>query len=216
MSTGVHIALVDDDPGVLASLGLYLTTKGMAVACYERAEPLLKDLSHGLPFSCIVCDVRLPGLSGLDLQRELRARGSHIPFIVITGHGDIDMAVSAVKAGAHDFLQKPLDELRLLACVESAINQSREVQSDASELNDLEARVAELSARQREVMELASQGLSNKEIAAKLSISPRTVETYRAWVMERTGARNVAELVRLAVLLEQRKKQASSRRPSLE
>jgi two-component system, LuxR family, response regulator FixJ len=150
-------------------------------------------------FDCIVSDVRMPGMSGLDLVHHLINRGSIRPIILITGHGDIDLAVSAVKAGAFDFIEKPFDERRLLASVREAVEKLRQRANAVAELEGMQARFRLLSARQRQVMELAATGLSNKEIGTKLNISPKTVENHRAWVMERIGARNVAELVRIAM-----------------
>jgi two-component system response regulator FixJ len=138
-------------------------------------------------------------MSGLDLVHHLVGRGSIRPIILITGHGDIDMAVSAVKAGAFDFIEKPFDERRLLASIREAVEKGRQRASDAAEQSGIQARFRMLSARQRQVMELAAAGLSNKEIGAQLNISPKTVENHRAWVMERIGARNIAELVRIAL-----------------
>lgn len=199
MSKKISIALVDDDEAVLDSLRLYFVGTGYDVAAFSEAGSLLNALSAGLKPDCIVSDIRMPGLSGLDLQRELTNRGSTVPLILVTGHGDIEMAVTAIKAGAHDFLEKPFDEHRLLASVEDAI--SRRARSDdvEAEIAAFASQVAQLSDRQRQVMDLAVQGLTNKQIANQLGISPRTVETYRAWVMERTGARNLAQLVRLAM-----------------
>ena len=124
------------------------------------------------------------------------------PTILITGHGDVAMAVAAIKAGALDFIEKPFDEQRLLAVIQEAITVASRQQIDREELAAIAARVDELSERQRQVMQLAVQGYSNKEIAARLGISPRTVETYRAWVMQRTGARTLPDLVRMAMRLE--------------
>jgi two-component system response regulator FixJ len=195
------VALVDDDSAVLDSLRMVLEREGFAVACFASAHALLErfDEPH---FRCIVSDVRMPGLTGLDLQRELGRRASSLPLILITGHGDIDMAVSAIKSGAFDFIEKPFDHQRLVESIRSAIADSRHRQSQQDELADTMARAAELSQRQREVMALVAEGLSNKEIGIRLGLSPRTVENYRAWVMEKMGANNLAKLVRMVVQIE--------------
>jgi len=202
MSTRTRIALVDDEEAVLDSLRLYLGVKGFEVRCFEQADELLEALTDGLAVECIVSDVRMPGLSGLDLQRELTVRRNRIPLILMTGYGDIEMAVSAIKSGVHDFIEKPFDEQRLVVVIEEALSQAQRRQADERDMEDLAARVAELTKRQREVMDLAVHGLTNKEIAVKLGIRWRTVESHRAWVMQRTGAKNLAELVRIAMLLE--------------
>ncbi|KAB2913253.1 MAG: response regulator [Hyphomicrobiaceae bacterium] len=201
MSKKISIALVDDDDAVLDSLRLYFTATGYDVAAFAEADSLLKALSEGLEPDCIVSDIRMPALSGLELQRELSARKIAIPLILITGHGDVEMAVGAIKAGAHDFIEKPFDERRLLTSIEDAVSRRSRSIGEETELAAIAGKVAELSERQRQVMNLAVQGLSNKQIANQLGISPRTVESYRAWVMERMGAKNLAELVRLAMRL---------------
>jgi two-component system response regulator FixJ len=204
MAEAIHIALIDDDAAVLDSLRLYFARREVEATCFAAAEPFLGALDHVAPFDCVVSDVRMPGLSGLDLVRELRVRGAIAPIILITGRGDIDMAVNAIKLGAYDFIEKPFDESRLLASIRTAVETGRQKARDAAELEQLQSRFKLLSARQRQVMELAVAGFSNKEIGTKLNISPKTVENHRAWVMERVGARNLAELVRMAMQLEGR------------
>ena len=195
------IHLIDDDEAVLDALGQYLESKGHAVHRYTRAEPVLDRVRGEAWPSCIVSDVRMPGMSGLDLQSELARIGCRLPLILITGHGDIEMAVAAIKAGAHDFLEKPFDERRLLAVIEAAMRSTEALLVTAHELSDLTVRRTELSERQQQVMDLAVKGYTNKEIGAELGISPRTVEIYRAKVMERMGADTLADLVRIAVKL---------------
>ena len=202
MSKKISIALVDDDEAVLDSLRLFFSSMNRDVAAFGEADSLLEALAEGLEPDCIVSDIRMPGRSGLELQRELSARKIAIPLILITGHGDVEMAVSAIKAGAYDFIEKPFDERRLLTSIEDAVSKRSKCVGEETELAAIAGKVAELSERQRQVMDLAVRGFSNKQIANQLGISPRTVESYRAWVMERMGARNLAELVRLAMRLE--------------
>jgi len=195
------IALIEDDDAVLDSLRLLLESRGMAVRCFNSAEAFLGSLERNTP-ACIVSDVRMPGVSGLDLQRALRAQGSKVPVILITGHGDISMAVTAMKEGAFDFIEKPYNAEQLIASIETALAAEQTLRSLEGKKLEMRQRIAELSPRQRQVMDLVAQGLSSKQIALRLGISPRTVENYRAWVMERMGAGNVADLVRKVLLIE--------------
>ena len=204
MAEPVQIALVEDDAAVLDSLQLYLARQDLETSCFGAAQDLLDAVDGGAQFNCIVSDVRMPGMSGLDLVRHLVARSVVAPIILITGHGDIDMAVSAIKSGAFNFIEKPFDEARLLASIRNALEIARQRTLDAAETKDLHLRLQTLSERQRQVMELAVAGLSNKEIGSRLNISPKTVENHRAWVMERTGAKNLAELVRIAMHIQAR------------
>jgi two-component system response regulator FixJ len=204
MAEPVQIALVEDDAAVLDSLQLYLARQDLETSCFGAAQDLLDAVDGGAQFKCIVSDVRMPGMSGLDLVRHLVARSVVAPIILITGHGDIDMAVSAIKSGAFNFIEKPFDEARLLASIRNALEIARQRTLDAAETKELHLRLQTLSERQRQVMELAVAGLSNKEIGSRLNISPKTVENHRAWVMERTGAKNLAELVRIAMHIQAR------------
>jgi two-component system response regulator FixJ len=198
MTKPIQIALIDDDEAVLDSLSLYFRSQQVATAGFSTAQDFLAALGPETQFDCIVSDVRMPGMSGLDLVRELKSRAIGTPIVLITGHGDVDMAVAAIKVGAANFIEKPFDENRLLADVRKAIEETQQRENAVQE-KDLPARFRSLTARQRQVMELAVAGLSNKEIGSQLNISPKTVENHRAWVMERIGARNIAELVRLAM-----------------
>ena len=150
----------------------------------------------------MVADVRMPGLSGIDLVRRFAEEGRVTPIILITGHGDIDMAVAAIKLGAFDFIEKPFDESRLLKSIRNATSDASSKQRTAADLAEMRTRLDSLTERQRQVLDLAVAGLSNKEIAERLGISFRTVENHRAWMMERMGARDLAELVRMDIMLK--------------
>jgi two-component system response regulator FixJ len=204
MTPPLHIAIIDDDEAVLDSLRLYFARQDVETSCFASAKEFLATTRDGQRFDCVVSDVRMPGMSGLDLVQHLKSLGLAAPVILITGHGDVDMAVAAIKVGAFDFIEKPFDESRLLASVRSALDNMRQPDLDGAELKELQSRFNTLSARQRQVMELAVAGLSNKEIGSQLNISPKTVENHRAWVMERIGARNIAELVRMAMKIQAR------------
>jgi FixJ family two-component response regulator len=204
MAEPAQIALVEDDAAVLDSLQLYLARQDLKTSCFGAAEALLAAVDGGVQFNCIVSDVCMPGMSGLDLVHHLNARRVVAPIILITGHGDIDMAVCAIKGGAFNFIEKPFDEARLLASIRNALEIARQKAIDAAQMEELYSRFKTLSERQRQVMELAVVGLSNKEIGSRLNISPKTVENHRAWVMERTGAKNLAELVRIALQVQAR------------
>jgi FixJ family two-component response regulator len=204
MADPIHIALIDDDAAVLDSLRLYFTRQEIKTSCFKAAAEFLAAVDGSAQFDCVVSDVRMPDVSGLDLVRQLNERGFIRPIILITGHGDIDMAVAAIKIGAFDFIEKPFDENRLLASIRNAVEQGRQQMSDAAKLDQLQFRFNSLTVRQRQVMELAVAGLSSKEIGKRLKISSKTVENHRAWVMERIGARNLAELVRMAMQIQLR------------
>ncbi len=196
------IALIEDDEAVLRSLSLLLRKRGMTVRAYRTAEDFLRAFGSE-PLACVVSDIRMPGMSGLELQRELHRRDAAMPMILITGHGDIAMAVAAIKNGAFDFVEKPFDAERLADSIGLAIARGQRARLEQDMRAQLQALVMELSPRQVEVMRLVAEGYSNKEIALKLDISPRTVENYRAWVMEKMGAKNLADLVRKVVIIDQ-------------
>jgi two-component system response regulator FixJ len=195
------VALIDDDEAVLDSLRMMLTRHGISVECFTSADNFIARLNSA-SISCVVSDVRMPGRSGLDLQDEMSKVASTVPLILITGHGDIAMAVRAIKKGAFDFVEKPFDAQKLAHTIRQAIASGDQRRGQREEAAAVLRRAGELTHRQRQVMHLVVQGLSNKEIALRLRISPRTVENYRAWVMEKMGVSNLAALVRVVVLIE--------------
>lgn len=198
MSTPSLVHVIDDDDAVRESLEFLLKSAKIDVRTYESANAFFQSVSSDS--GCIVTDVRMPGLSGVDLLRQLKARGSTMPVIVITGHGDIQLAVEAMKIGASDFLEKPFDDEVLLASIKSALGQVEKDAKRETERSDLNNRVASLSPRERDVLEGLVAGKPNKIIAFDLGISPRTVEIYRANVMTKMDAGSLSELVRMALL----------------
>jgi two-component system response regulator FixJ len=202
MPDSIRVALIDDDEAVLDALRHYLARHNIETSCFEAAKDFLTALDQREQFDCIVSDVRMPQMSGLELVQRLNERSYARPVILITGHGDVDMAVAAIKNGAFDFIEKPFDEARLLASIHRAVEQARQDESAAEELEKLQSRFNALSIRQRQVMELAAAGLSSKEIGIRLKISPKTVDNHRSWVMERMRARNLADLIRMAMRIQ--------------
>ncbi len=196
----VHV--VDDDPAIRDSLSFLLSSADLVARTYESALALLERLDR-LEAGCIVTDVRMPGMSGLELVAKLKEKGVLHPVIVLTGHADVALAVEAMKAGVQDFIEKPFDDETLLAAVHSALARDKGDASRLAERARIEERVAQLSAREREVFDAIVTGESNKGAALKLGISPRTVEIYRANVMEKMGAKTLSDLVRMALQLEQ-------------
>ncbi len=200
---GFNVFIVDDDPAVRDSLALMLGLLGYATAAFESAEAFLSAWRDDW-VGCIVADLRLPGKSGLDLQAELRARGSRLSFVIITAHGDVPSARAAFQSDAMDFLEKPFDETDLCAAIERGMQREGRRIESAQAGADLESRLAKLTAREHEVLVLVGRGLHAKEIAASLEISPRTVEVHKSRLMVKLDARNVAELVRFALAAESR------------
>ena len=201
MPPNILVHVIDDDDAVRESLEFLLRTAKIDVRTYDSATAFLAAMSKGAT-GCIVTDVRMPGMSGVDLLRELKARGSTMPVIVITGHGDIQLAVEAMKVGAADFLEKPFDDEVLLASVKSALGRLEKDAQRETERAELNNRLATLSTREREVLEGLVAGKANKVIAFDLGISPRTVEIYRAHVMTKMNAGSLSELVRMALLAD--------------
>ena len=193
----VHV--IDDDEAMRESLSFLLGAVGIEVQTYESAEAFLK-VAPTAKAGCVITDVRMPGLSGIELLRRLRELKLGIPVVVITGHGDVPLAVEAMKIGAADFLEKPFDDEALLASVRSALDQVDQDQRRQSERGDIEARLAILSNRERDVLRGLVAGLANKQIAYDLGISPRTIEIYRANLMTKMQAGSLSDLVRMALI----------------
>jgi two-component system, LuxR family, response regulator FixJ len=193
------VFVVDDDRAMRDSLRWLLESIGLTVRTYATAAEFLREHQPSQP-GCLVLDVRMPGMSGLDLQAELVQRGAELPTIVVTGHAEVAMAVRAVKAGAIDFIEKPFSDQLLLDRVRQALEidrQSREVRARREEAR---RRLASLSGREREVLELVAAGKANKEVAAALGLSTKTVEVHRAHVMSKMAVDSLAELIRVAIL----------------
>jgi FixJ family two-component response regulator len=191
----VHI--VDDDAPFRTAIRRVLDASGYRVALYDSAEQLLAKLPAGEP-GCILLDVRMPGLSGPQLQERLTELGNRVPIVFLTGHGDIPMSVEAIKAGAEDFLTKPVAREKLVAAVERALTRDAQQRAHDSELDGLRARVSRLTPRESEVFALVVRGKLNKQIAGELGTAERTVKAHRQKVMEKCEAQSLAELVRMA------------------
>jgi two-component system, LuxR family, response regulator FixJ len=200
----IVVDLVDDDAAVLDALSAYLRAKKFITRTHGSVDAFLRVRERDGPVDCIVSDVRMPRLSGLELQTLLNKAKSREPLILITGFATIDAAVSAIKAGAFDFIEKPISERRLVASIKAAVAQAQREHAQKRELADIETRLDNLSPREQEVLHLAARGLTSREIASELGISPRTVEVHRASVMHKTGAGSVADLVRFVLQVASR------------
>jgi two-component system, LuxR family, response regulator FixJ len=196
----VHV--VDDDPAIRDSLSFLLSTADLEARTYESALAFLGHLNDLAP-GCIITDVRMPGMTGLELVAKLKEMGVVRPVIVLTGHADVSLAVEAMKAGVVDFIEKPFDDKTLLAAVRRALARDETEAARQAQRAEVVERIAQLSAREREVFDAIVTGESNKSAALKLGISPRTVEIYRANVMEKMGAKTLSDLVRMALQRDQ-------------
>lgn len=195
------VFVVDDDLSVRGGLGRLFKSVGLAVEVFASAREFLERPPAGGP-ACLVLDVRLPELSGLDLQAELATRGVAMPIIFITGHGSVPISVRAMKAGAADFLEKPVDEQELVDAVHRALERDRLARSEEAGLSDMRGRLASLTPREREVMAHVVAGRLNKQIAADLGIAEKTIKVHRARVMGKMKVSSLAELVRAAEKLD--------------
>ena len=195
MPDGV-VFVVDDDPSVRSSLKFLISTVGLQVETFESAETALQKLSPEAP-GCLVLDVRLRGLSGLDLQGELAARDCQVPIVFITGHGDIPMTVRAMKAGAVEFLTKPFRDQDLLDAIHIALQRDHARRQQEKQLTELQQRFELLTAREREVISLVASGKLNKQVADQLGTAENTVKVHRSRAMEKLGADSLADMVRM-------------------
>lgn len=192
------VFVLDDDDAVRDALGALFRSCGLQARTYGSGESFLADLVPGF-VGCIVLDVRMPGLSGLEVQERLAAMNASLPVIIVTGHGDLPMAVKAMKAGAVDFIEKPFDDDVILESVREALSQGDRMHAESASAEAVKANLGRLTAREREVLEQVALGHPNKVIAYNLGISSRTVEIHRARVVEKLQARNLAHLVRMSI-----------------
>lgn len=196
------VFVVDDEPAIREAMALLLQSEGCHVETFDRAETFLRQCTPDRP-GCLLLDIALPGMSGLALQQRLHAEGYSLPVIFMTGHGQVPEAVRAIKAGAVEFLLKPVNDRALLRQVHEALQLDREQREQHSRQARYRACLARLTRREREIMTLLVKGFGNKEIARLLDISPRTVESHRAHIMRKTGAESLPNLVALAVAGDQ-------------
>jgi two-component system, LuxR family, response regulator FixJ len=199
MQPDAVVYVIDDDEAVRQSLEFLLKTAGLTVRGFDNAKSFL-DLLPQIRSGCIITDVRMPGITGIDLLRRVKELGIEIPVIVITGHGDISLAVEAMKIGAVDFLEKPFDDDTLLAVVRGSLSRNADTTQRNAELSQINDRLAALSNRERQVLDGLVAGKANKGIAFDLGISPRTVEIYRANLMTKMAANSLSDLVRMAMM----------------
>ncbi|WP_349369274.1 response regulator FixJ [Salinarimonas sp.] len=199
MSNEATVHVVDDDLAVRQSLSFLLASDGLSVRLHESASAFLDSLRDA-PAGCVVTDVRMPGIDGIELLRRMKAKGWSAPVIVITGHADVPLAVEAMKEGAVDFVEKPFDDERLIATVRAALERGASAAHRDAETAELKARLATLSEREGQVLEGLVAGKANKVIAQDLEISHRTVEIYRANLMTKMKAGSLSELVRMALV----------------
>lgn len=198
MTDNLTVFIVDDDPSVRDALGLLLGVHDYRLAVFADADSFLRALKphwHG----CLLLDIRMPGMDGLSLQKKLLELGCDLPVVIMTGHGDVDSAREAFRAMAVDFLEKPLDGTRLLAAIAEAFERQRQAADAAASRSQIQRRLDGMTPREREVMARVVAGRHNREIAAELAISPRTVEVHKARMMDKLGVASVAELVRLSL-----------------
>jgi two-component system, LuxR family, response regulator FixJ len=204
MTTARLVHVIDDDDGVRDSLAFLLEAAGYRVRAYESGQRFLDGFA-GAEAGCVLTDVRMPGLTGLQLVVRLKSLGSRLPIIVMTGHADVPLAVEAMKAGVDDFIEKPFDDQEIIRSIEAALERAEASHKRPGHIDDGERaetlrRLGTLSMRERQVLEALVEGKANKVMARDLGISPRTVEIYRANLMQKMGAMNLSQLVRMTLL----------------
>lgn len=190
------VFLIDDDPGVRDSLTLLLSLKGLRTQAFANAESFI-DTYRPERSGCVLTDLRMPGMTGLELQAALRERHIDVPVVVLTAHGDVPTARAALKNGAFDFIEKPVDDAMLLEVLRNALRVEHERHASATSRSDTDRRMERLTEREREILALIAAGHPNRDVAAQLGISPRTVEVHRARIMEKLECRSLAELIRM-------------------
>ena len=190
------VFLIDDDPGVRDSLALLLSLKGLSTQLFASAESFLETYQPDQA-GCVLTDLRMPGMTGLELQAALRERRLELPVVVLTAHGDVATARAALKNGAFDFLEKPIDDAMLLDVLHNALRVDRERRAAATARSSSDRRMERLTERERQILSLLAAGHQNREIATQLGISPRTVEVHKARIMEKLACRSLADLIRM-------------------
>ena len=196
----VHVA--DDDDAIRRSVSFALKTSGFRVRVYESGSELLKE-APGLEPGCILLDIRMPGMGGLEVQEALQAKGVTLPVIIMTGHGDVSLAVRAMKAGAVDFIEKPFQKAILLGAIEQAMGRLNHAAANREQASEAAVKLKALTPRERDVLDGLAKGLPNKSIAYDLGISPRTVEIHRANLMSKLGVHSLSEALRIAFAAEE-------------
>lgn len=201
-SSDAVVFIIDDDDAVRDALSLLIEAEGLMARTYASADEFVAALEpsqHG----CVIADVRMPGMNGIELLQYLQTRNILIPVIIVTGHGDLPMAVAALRGGAADFFEKPFDDKLLLASLQESLDRDQTLHRREIEVAELRSRLANLTPREREIMSLIIEGHPNKTVANRLAISPRTVEVHRSRVMEKMQARNLSDLVRMSLRLDE-------------
>ncbi|HEU5067534.1 MAG TPA: response regulator FixJ [Sphingomicrobium sp.] len=197
------VHLVDDDEAIRRSVGFMLKTSGYHVRTYESGVELLKSCPN-LETGCILLDIRMPGMDGLELQAALKDKGVTLPVVIMTGHGDVSLAVHAMKAGAVDFIEKPFEKAVLLSAIEHGVERLKRSAATLDRADEAAVKLQALTPREREVLDGLAKGLPNKTIAYDLGISPRTVEIHRANVMSKLGVRSLSEALRIAFAAQEK------------